>query len=302
MREDIVISKPKGFSVKIADVVIQSSSDEMALEPNIVYRAFVVDDTKPDITLHMSFGGIPDISLEKKIFDSGGPWSLYEFNGKYLFTYSSPIITPNLYKVAIFDTDFSHGDLYIGKQAASFSGSRDPLNYPLDEVLMVNYLAQGRGIDIHAVGMIAPNSFGIAFVGVSGAGKSTTANLWRKQQNVKLLCDDRIILRKQGGEFWMYSTPWHGDAGIAVPGEAPLKSLFFLKQAKENQIIPLKPTDIATRLMVRCFPTFYDVKGMEFTLSFITELANKVPCYELHFTPDQRSVDKVLEHVKRASQ
>jgi len=33
---------------------------------------------------------------------------------------------------------------------------------------------------------------------------------------------------------------------------------------------------------------------MAFTLGLIQELVEKVPCYELGFTPDQRALDMVL--------
>ncbi len=295
--EDIMLDELSGFSINIADVTVRLTSQDMVLEPRPFYKNFVVTNGfKPDINIRVFYRAIPDMRPQQKIFDAGVTWSLYDWQGKYLFTFSTPVVTPNLHKVAIFDRDFAHGDVYM-RPYADDSSSRDPLGYPFDELLMVNYLAQGRGIDIHAFGVVASDSFGMAFVGVSGAGKSTSANLW-KSRNVKLLCDDRIILRKQEGGFWLYSTPWHGDAKIATPGKAPLRSLFFLKQAKDNRIVSLNPIDAATRLMVCCFPTFYRVTGMEFTLDFITELTQEVPCYELQFTPDQRAVDEVLRHVE----
>lgn len=290
----------KGFSVKVADVVIRSSSEDVALTPGLQYKSFICDGLKPDIAIEVHCQDLPNVERLKKRFDSGGPWSLYDYNGKYLFVFGSLAITPHYYKAAIFDPEFTKGEVSVTQYFLDKHDSFDPLGYPLDEILMVNYLAHGRGIDIHAVGIIAYDSFGMAFIGVSGAGKSTTARLWKGMKEARVVCDDRIILCKQEGGYWMHSTPWHGDAGIAVPGKAPLKSLFFLKQAKETRIVPLKPTDAATRLVVRCFPTFYRQAGMEYALDFITNLVQKVPCYELQFTPDQRAVDEVLNHVRNS--
>jgi len=47
------------------------------------------------------------------------------------------------------------------------------------------------------------------------------------------------------------------------------------------------------------FPYFYHMTGMKYTLEFITDFAQTVPCYELQFTPDQRAIDEVLNHVKK---
>jgi hypothetical protein len=301
LKENAVVNGLKGFSVKVADVVIQSTSEDVELTPGIQYKAFIVDGLKPHIEIKVSCQDLPNFEQLKKRFDSGGPWNLYDWDGKHLFVFGSTAITPPYYKAVVFDPEFTHGEVSVTQYYLDKHDSFDPLGYPLDELLMVNYLAQGRGIDIHAVGIIAYDSFGMAFVGVSGAGKSTTARLWKKIKDARVVCDDRIILRKQEGNYWMHSTPWHGDAGIAVPGKAPLKSLFFLKQAQETRLVPVKPTDAATRLVVRCFPTFYRQAGMEYALDMITDLVQKVPCYELQFTPDERAVDEVLKNVKRLS-
>ena len=135
------------------------------------------------------------------------------------------------------------------------------------------------------------------FCGVSGAGKSTLAELWKKRQ-AAILSDDRIAVRRRDGIIRAYGTPWHGDARVSLAESAPLGAIYFIVQGTENRVLPMSATDIATRLMVRCFPTFYLPTGMEYTLGFITELAGEVPCYELQFTPDDGAIDTVLHHVE----
>lgn len=289
-------NESKELSVRIADIVVRARSDDMALALRRHYRAFSVNGIKPDIDVRIRPLVLPNELPEEKLFDSGGPWNLYEWRGKYLFTFSSPTFAHGLYKVAIFDRCFRQGDIQID-YGPDYTGPCDPFSYPLDELLMVNYLAQGRGIDIHALGVVAPDSSGMAFVGVSGAGKSTTARLLMNT-GAKVLCDDRIILRMRDKDFWLHSTPWHGDARVAIPGQAPLRRLFFLKQARDNRIVPLNCVDAAKRLLVCCFPTFHDSQGMEFTLDFVADLTQRIPCYEFQFTPDQRAVDMVLNYVE----
>lgn len=55
----------------------------------------------------------------------------------------------------------------------------------------------------------------------------------------------------------------------------------------------MSPIDATSRMIVRSFPTFWDKKGMEFTLGFIDELVTEVPCYELGFVPDKTVIDLV---------
>jgi hypothetical protein len=85
----------------------------------------------------------------------------------------------------------------------------------------------------------------------------------------------------------MYGTPWHGDAKACSPEKAPLEKIFFLKHAKMNKVKKIERIAAASKLLVCSFPTFWDKKGMEFTLGFIDELTREVPCYELSFVPDE---------------
>lgn len=287
----------KGFTVRIADVTIQVTSEQLLLEPHSIYKDFLTTDTQPDILLQVHYGDIPDIRPEQKIFDSGGVWSLHNWHGKYLLSFVSPVFGPHPYRLATFDPDFSHGDLYIREEGnIQETSDIDALEYPLDELLMVNFLSLGRGIDIHACGVVF-DSCGLVFCGVSEAGKSTLGELW-KRRGVKILSDDRLILRRQDGGIWVHGTPWHGDARISLAEKAPLKALYFIRHGQENQIIPLSHTEVVTRLLVRSFPTFYNLQGMEYTLDFIAELAQEIPCYELGFVPDQSVIDEVLNHIE----
>src|SRR5207237_1133299 len=81
--------------------------------------------------------------------------------------------------------------------------SVSPLEYPLDELLITNWLSCGRGVEVHACGLVDRESGGHLFLGHSGAGKSTTTLLWKKLRDVRVLSDDRIILRKHATDIWM---------------------------------------------------------------------------------------------------
>ena len=107
---------------------------------------------------------------------------------------------------------------------------------PLDEVFMVHLLARGHGVEVHGGGVVLPDGRGWLFVGVSGAGKTTLSRMWRAEPDVRVLSDERIILREEGGEIWMYGTPWHGDGHIAEPGRARLDRVFFLRHGPRNAL------------------------------------------------------------------
>ncbi len=244
----------------------------------------------PD-AIYQIYSGIPSkISFGEKTFDSGGIWQLYQNNGNNIITLESPTLGKEPYEVAFLTKDFTGGDIYINEEISLKSQLHYPLTYPLDELLMINLLCQGRGIEVHACGVIDDGK-GIAFLGVSGAGKSTLANLWKSHPEVAILSDDRVIIRKEKEKFWVYGTPWHGDARAASPGKAPLERLYFITHAPKNYAAALKTKEALSRLLVRCFPTFWSQEGMDFILQFGAELCSNLACFELGFVPNQTVID-----------
>ena len=155
------------------------------------------------------------------LFHSGGVWSLFEETvdnlAGFRLNFQRPFRGEPPYKSAWFDRNFKNGHLVLSRQFFPDDRPVYPLEYPLDEVLMIHRLACGYGLEVHAVGLVDEIGRGHLFLGHSGAGKSTTARLWLNQPGVQILSDDRIILRAHGERIFMYGTPWHGDAGISSP-------------------------------------------------------------------------------------
>ena len=70
---------------------------------------------------------------------------------------------------------------------------------------------------------------GYLFAGPSGAGKSTICSFYQELEQYTILSDDRMVVKKSGDDFFMYGTPWSGEAGIAVNDSAKLHGMFFLR-------------------------------------------------------------------------
>jgi len=270
------------LKLNIADIVFLFITHKRTsmLRDSFPYRLFL-SGGKPEVVLRLYYGSEfrRNNNFPRKIlFDTQPSWRLYYSNRKYILEARSHIM--------VLTSDFTSGEIYIAKNRDDF-----PFAYPLDEILMINLLWRKRGILVHACGMKSNNSSGLLFAGTSAAGKSTMANLWKDKKEVTILSDDRVIIRRKNQSFWIYGTPWHGDAKVCSSERAPLEKIFFLKHDKENCIKRLNPLDAASRLIVCSFPTFWDKKGMEFTLNFCSEIAEKIPCYELGFLPDSSVIN-----------
>lgn len=277
--------KGKG-RITIGDITLALPSREF-VQVNNLYSRFH-SFRRPDIEIKVHSGLIPNFKHKRKVFDSKGPWMLYRMNGKEVICLS---YQNHLERVMVSSHHYKKVDLYLKSGAVRLENI---LGYPLGEILIINLLSQGRGLLIHSCG-IDNNGEGVLFAGSSGAGKSTIASLGINKKGIEVLSDDRVIARKVDGRFWIYGTPWHGHVKVCSPERVPLEKIFFLKHAKKNRIEEIVSIEATSRLIVCSFPTFWDKKGMEFTLKFCAELARKVPCYELGFVPDESVLDFVRD-------
>jgi hypothetical protein len=288
--------------LRIAAIVIQAIPAEpgfyLQLDP--AHEFFRIDETPPHITFSYHYGRVPEVSGDL-LFDSGGLWKWYRRDDANLISIAFPTFPDAPFRVAILNAKLSRAEVFIQDLRACLVKPEvryhqgavilNPFEYPLDEVVLVHYLAQGRGVLVHACGIRHENQ-GLLFAGVSGAGKSTLAELWKKT-GAWVLSDDRIVIRPGLGGFTMYGTPWHGDALTSRPESAPLKKIFFLEKAAGNYARELPPSDAAARLVVRCFPPFYDQEAMAFIVNLVGRIAEEVPCFELGFAPDKSVVNFV---------
>jgi hypothetical protein len=290
-------SAPKRMAVEIGGISLGLWCERgmrAALDPE--HRSFVRSgDASQACDVELDISGATRLSLpaDAPCFNSGGLWTAYTQPTGTQFYFSSPTLGSAPYKAAWFDPTFSRGHIVLNRSLLRTDDEIFPLEYPIDELAMMHRLALGEGVELHALGLADRDGSGYLFVGHSGAGKSTTARLWMAEEGVRLLSDDRIILRKHDGDFWMYGTPWHGDAGVASQGRALLSSIFLLEQFPQNEIIPIFPPQAAAELFARAFVPHYLGDGIDFTLGFLKSVAQTVSCSTLRFTPTKSAVEAI---------
>lgn len=252
-----------------------------------VHKAFQITlPAAPDIVLDFV---CDDVQAQGEVvFDSRGVWTLYRQNGSYVICFQSPVIGPQPYMVGVFDDALSTGKLYIRPDRCLREELVQPM-YPLDELLLVNALGQQRGVLLHA-SLVDDDGRGWLFTGQSGAGKSTMASLWERVGTTGIYSDDRVVVRQENGQFWAYGTPWHGTGVYAAPYKVPLSGIFVLHHAPQDSCMRLSPLSAVAQLFARCFPTFWNRDGLNFTMAFLERLVTSVPCFELGFQPTEEIV------------
>ena len=98
-------------------------------------------------------------------------------------------------------------------------------------------LEKADGIIFHCSAIMVDGE-AYLFTAPSGTGKSTHARLWREMLNDKavMINDDKPIVRKVDGEFYVYGTPWKGKHELGTNQRAKIKAICKIYQAKENKI------------------------------------------------------------------
>jgi hypothetical protein len=272
--------------LSIAGLVIGLEADADGPPTHIdgAARAFVVSRGTPDIEVRAGWGDLKSLPRGRLLFDSGGVWQLHEHDGQFVYSFSSPLFEGGPYRRASFDTAFRRGVVTLDR--ASFHGRppASPLEYPLDELMVINRLVYDGGVEVHGCGVIDASGAGYLFAGQSGAGKSTIAQLWA-DAGATVVSDDRVVLRTEHDGITMYGTPWHGDGEFAEPVSARLSRILLLRHASHNRVAPLAPAGAAALLFSCTFPVFHSAEALERTLALLGRIVETVPVDVLEFAP-----------------
>jgi hypothetical protein len=252
---------------------------------------FVDAAAEPDIRLQAAWHAPERSNPGEKLFDSGGVWQLFRDGDRLVFNFTSPKFGELPYKTATVSPDFATGLVHLRRSCFAEGRALYPLEYPLDELLITNWLALGRGVEVHACAVVDQAGQGYLFAGHSGAGKTTMARQWCNETGVTVLSDDRVILRKLGDQIWMHGTPWHGDAPLASRECAPLTCGFFLRHDSRHDITRVTGAQAVARLFACSFPPFFSSNGVDFTVSLLADITRLVPFCELGFVPDRSVLD-----------
>lgn len=290
------------FKSSIAGLVIEYVADgDLNMEVPAFYRKFIISDGTPDLSLKVHYDLPPQLNLETMSFEEDFSFDFHRSDGKLDLYVTSPYYGSIPYQRVIIDTDFRHGDLYVRPHFAPGNPTPTPMvegkprirpTELFDKILFILLLNRERGVMMHGCGVVV-NGGGILFTGISGSGKSTMANLWKKKENATVIGDESIVVRQIDGHFWMYGTPWYSSAKIASPQGAPLKRVLSIKHSAENYVTPLKGSDAVATLMAQSFSDYWEHSSLTYTLGLLSNIVEHVPCHELGFVPDESVLDYV---------
>src|ERR1035437_4494627 len=153
--ENEVANGAAALNLRIGDIRIAlvRVDPELTMAVQGAHERFPVNDAAADARVSAAWGELRHPAGDR-IFDSGGLWQLYRRNADLLFHFTSPVFGTLPYKTACFNGDFTSGEVFLYGGHFQRNEPIYPLEYPLDELLIMHLLANGRGAEVHACGAV----------------------------------------------------------------------------------------------------------------------------------------------------
>lgn len=151
------------------------------------------------------------------------------------------------------------------------------------------HAVQRHMIQFHS-SLIEHEGRGLMFLGPSGIGKTTQAELWNKYRDALIINGDIVFVQETEDSFLGWGTPWHGSSPYCENTSVPVEALVVLKQAPENSIRELTGFEKVSAVSGSVFYPQWLENGMELCLETLDHLLSALPVYELSCRPDEEAV------------
>ena len=162
----------------------------------------------------------------------------------------------------------------------------------LIELQLYSYLLINDTLLFHS-SIVDYKGNGIMFLGPSGIGKTTQAELWNKYMGAEILNGDLVFVKSNKDGFYGYGSPWHGSSPYYENKKVKIKALVILEQAKENKVRKLEGFETLNSLMKQLFLPIWDESKRDVSLKTLDKLIKEETVYYLKCRPDKEAVERV---------
>lgn len=191
--------------------------------------------------------------------------------------------------------------LYVNKDYTQAQFISSGSIYGREELLCQLFQTHGvkRGIlRVHS-SLVDCQGIGILFIGPSGIGKTTQAELWEKYRQAEIINGDMVFVQEKGQDFYGVGSPWHGSSPYCLNRQVKIRAIVALKQDSVNSIRKLQDFEKVSTLAGNLFYPLWSETGMAACMETFHRLAKKVETYQLSCRPDKDAVELLYENISR---
>ena len=168
--------------------------------------------------------------------------------------------------------------------------------YKILNALLFTHLSMRKAIEVHA-SLVDFRDAGIMFLGPSGIGKTTQAELWMKYRGAEIINGDMVFVKHESDYFLGCGSPWHGSSPYCLNRQVPISALIVLKQSQQYSIRRLTGFEMVSTVLNSVFlPSWYQ-EGYKAACDTVDALLRTIPVYELSCRPDEDAVRLTEETV-----
>lgn len=152
---------------------------------------------------------------------------------------------------------------------------------------------------VHAA-LVGMDGEGYAFSAPSGTGKTTHARQWLKAfgPRARIVNGDLPVIRREGGTYWAYGTPFCGKEGYNENGRVALRGLAFLERGGGDSVRPADAAFAFGRLVFD-HSTWIGPRNQGSYLDLLQGFVEDVPMWRLVCRPDEEAARVAYEAMSR---
>lgn len=168
----------------------------------------------------------------------------------------------------------------------------------LNSALMILFTlaTAGKGTLLFHAAVVSQSGKGYLFLGTSGTGKSTHAQLWLEHiEGTELVNDDNPVVR----DGVVYGSPWSGKTPCYRNVSVPIGGIVMLSQAPYNKIRRLSGIEAYVDLAESVGGKIWDSRIAEGQHQTENTLVSTIPMWHLECLPDEAAARMCHDTIKR---
>ena len=163
-------------------------------------------------------------------------------------------------------------------------------------MIMFTLATAGKGTLLFHAAVVSQEGKGYLFLGTSGTGKSTHAQLWLEHiEGTELVNDDNPVVR----DGVVYGSPWSGKTPCYRNVSYPIGGIVMLSQAPYNKIHRLKGIEAYVAVVESIGSKVWDNHIAESQHQTENTLVSTIPMWHLECLPDEAAARLCHDTIKR---